>query len=216
MTGLLARAASVFVEPAAAVPTAADAAARRPPARALVFGRPADAVPVAAALAGELRARERAAAALLVTWPGEPPRPALGARAAQRLAARLDARGLEAVARGRLAWLALAGPAAGAAAAAVRAEAATDAPAVVAVTGPRCAATDALLDERDLVVVAVARDTDPALAELAVAGLSGSSAPVVASPPLDGAAIRLLALAGRGRLGQAPTAPLAEALGWLR
>jgi hypothetical protein len=215
MTGLLARAASAFLEPAPAAVVPATAALPQA-ARALVLGRPADALPLAAALAGELRARERAAAALLVSWPCEPPRPALAARPAQRLAARLDSRGLEAVARGRLAWLALSGPSVGAAAATVRAEAATDGPSVVAVTGPRCDALDALLDESDLVVVVLPRDADPALAELALAGLAACRAPVIACPPLSGAPTRLLALAGRGRLRHAPSAPVAEALASLR
>jgi hypothetical protein len=215
MTGLLARAASAFVEPAPAL-VAPAAAALPQAARALVLGRPADAIPVAAALAGELRARERAAAAVLVTWPGKPLRPALAARPAQRLAARLDARGLEAVARGRLAWLALSGPSVGAAAAAVRAEAATEVPTVVAVTGPRCGALDALLDERDLIVVVLPRDADPALAELAFAGLAACRALVIACQPLEGASTRLLALAGRGRLRHAPPSAVAEALASLR
>jgi hypothetical protein len=211
MTSLLARAAAAFVEPApAAVVPAAGALPRA--ARALVLGRPADALPLAAGLAGELRARERAAAALLVCWPCEPPHPVLAARPAQRLAARLDSRGLEAVARGRLAWLALSGPSGGAAAATVRAEAATDGPTVVAVTGPRCDALDALLDECDLVMVALRPDADPALAELALAGLAATRAPVIVWPPLSGASTRLLALAGRGRLRHAPSAPVAEAL----
>lgn len=213
MTGLLARAAAAFVEPAPAA-VAPVAAALPRGARAVVLGRPADALALAAALAGEMRARERAAAALLVTWPGEPPRPAPAYRAAHRLATRLGSRGLEAVARGRLAWLALPGPSVAAAAACVRAEAATDGPTVVTVTGPRCDALDALLDECDLVLVALPPDADPALAELALAGLANCLAPVVACPPLSGASARLLALAGRGRMRDAP-APLADAFAGL-
>lgn len=215
MTGLLARAAAAFVEPAtgAVAPVATNRPRR---ARALVLGRPADALALAAALAGELRARERAAAALLVTWPCEPPRPAPASRAAHRLVARLDSRGLEAVARGRLAWLALAGSSVAAAAACVRAEAATEGPTVVAVTGPRCGALDALLDESDLVVIVLPRDADPALAELALAGLAACGAPVIAWPPLSGASARLLALAGRGRMRDAPHAPAAEVAESLR
>jgi hypothetical protein len=215
VTGLLARAASAFVEPAPAV-VAPVTAAPSLAARALVFGRAADTLPLAAALAGELRVREHAAAALLVTWPGEPPRPALATRSAQRLAARLDSRGMEPVARGRLAWLALSGPTVAAAAAVVRAEAAVDVPTVVAVTGPRCGALDALLEERDLVVVVLPRDADPALEELALAGFAACRAPVILFPPLEGASLRLLALAGRGRLRQAPTAEAVAALASLR
>ena len=215
MTGLLARAASAFVEPAPALvaPAAAALPAGRPRARARPSGRRDSGRRRPGRRAAGARAR---AAAVLVTWPGEPPRPALAARPAQRLAARLDARGLEAVARGRLAWLALSGPSVGAAAAAVRAEAATEVPAVVAVTGPRCGALDALLDERDLIVVVLPRDADPALAELALAGLAARRATVVVCPPLESAPLRLLALAGRGRLRHAPTSAVAEALASLR
>lgn len=203
MTGLLARAASAFVEPAPVI-AVSTAAALPQMSSALVFGRPADALSLAAALAGELRSREHAAAALLVVWPGELPRPAPATRAALRLAVRLDARGLAAVARGRLAWLALSGPSVGAAAAVVRAEAAAGVPSVVAVTGPRCDALDALLEERDLVVVVLPRDADPALEDLALADLAACRAPVMICPPLEGSYLPLLALAGRGRLRQAP------------
>src|SRR4051812_12663212 len=104
MSGLLERAAEAL----RAAPADASGALPRFAPRALVLGRPDDAVPVAAALAGGLRDQDRAAGALLVVWPSEAsPRPALGTPAASRLAARLQARGLGAVARGRLAWLAL-------------------------------------------------------------------------------------------------------------
>jgi hypothetical protein len=74
----------------------------------------------------------------------------------------------------------------------------------VAVTGPRCNALDALLDECDLVVIVPPRDADPALAELALAGLAACRAPVIACPPLSVASARLLALAGRGRMRHVP------------
>ncbi len=48
------------------------------------------------------------------------------------------------------------------------------APTVLALAGPRAAAFDVLLDDQDLVVVAVAAGSDPALAQLAVAGLQRS------------------------------------------
>lgn len=215
MTGLLARAAATFVEPAGAGAVPVVTALPRS-ARTLVLGRPAEALPFAAALAGELRVRERAGAALLVGWPCEPPRPAPAARPARQLAVRLESRGLEAVARGRVAWLALSGPSVGAAAAALRAEAVTAGPTVMAVAGPRCEALDALLDESDLVVVVLPLDADPALAELAIASLAACRAPVIACPPLSGTTARLLALAGRGRLRHAAPAPLVEALARLR
>jgi hypothetical protein len=208
VTGLLARAAAAFVEPAPAL-AAPAASVPREGGRALVLGRPADAISLAAALAGELRARERAGTALLVTWPGEPQRPAPATRPARRLAAHLDARGVGAIPRGRLAWLALSDTSVGAAAAVLRAEAAVDVPSVAAITGPRCDALDALLEERDLVVVVLPRDADPALAELALAGLAACRAPVVVCAPLEGATYRLLALAGLGRWREAPVAAAA-------
>jgi hypothetical protein len=166
--------------------------------RALVFGRPAEAVPVAAALAGGLREQDRAAGALLVTWPAAaPPRAALGTPAASRLAARLQARGLGAVARGRLAWLALRSDELPLAA---RAAAAVDVPTVIAVTGPRTRATDALLAEQDLVVLVVGAEAEPGLEALALAGLGGCIAPVVVHRPLDSPGARPAAMAGWGRL----------------
>ena len=172
MSGLLERAASAFVAPAAEPePEPVPNAVASPPSfapRALVLGPARDAVPVAAALAGGLRERERAAGAVLVTWPApEAPRPALGTPAASRLAANLKSRGLGAVARGRLAWLALGPEELGLAR---RALAAVDVPAVVGGHRPRTAASDALLAEQDQVVLVAAPESDPRLVELARAG----------------------------------------------
>ena len=180
MSGLLERAASAFVTPSPA-PEPAVAPPRFAP-RALVLGSARDAVPVAAALAGGLRERERAAGAVLVTWPSpDPPRPALGTPAASRLVANLQSRGLAAVARGRLAWLALGDDELDLAR---RALAAVDVPAVVAITGPRTAATDELLAEQDHVVLVAPPDADPQLAELARQGLAEQGIPVVVRGPL--------------------------------
>ena len=94
---------------------------------AIVLAADVAAVPVGAACAGELRARARAGAALLCVWhptveqtddlelpwdgadDDRPPSTPAGATtpAARRLAGRLEAHGLEATARGRLAWLRL-------------------------------------------------------------------------------------------------------------
>src|SRR4051812_9446561 len=164
MSGLLERAAEAL----RAAPADASGALPRFAPRALVLGRPEDAVPVAAALAGGLRERDRAAGALLVVWPATaPPRAALGTPAASRLAARLQARGLGAVARGRLAWLALAHDEL---ALAERATGAVDIPSVLAVTGPRTQAADTLLPEQDLVVLVIAAHDEPELTALALAG----------------------------------------------
>ncbi len=192
MTGLLERAASAFGPPA----VAPDLPRFAP--RAVVLGRPHDAVPVAAALAGGLREQHRSAGALLAVWPSAaPPRAALGTPAATRLAARLQARGLMAVARGRLAWLAL-GP--DDLALAPRAVAAVEVPAVIAITGPRTMATDDLLEDVDLIVLVVAADAEPGLEALTLAGLQHRSAPVVVQRPLDSPGARPAAMAGWGRV----------------
>jgi hypothetical protein len=190
MSALLERAASALSSPAAHPSRFAP--------RALVLGRPDDAVPVAAALAGGLREQQRAAGALLAAWPcAETPRAALGTPAASRLTARLQARGLPAVARGRLTWLALGADQLPLAA---RAVAAVDVPAVIAVTGPRTEASDDLLAEQDLVVLVVGTDAEPGLESLALAGLEHCAAPVVVRRPLDSPGARPAALAGWGRL----------------
>jgi hypothetical protein len=193
VSGLLERAASAFVAPAPPVASPPPRAA----ARALVLGSERDAVPVAAALAGGLLERERAAAAaLLVTWPEcEAPRAALGTPAATRLAARMGLRGLDAVARGRLAWLAT-----DELGLVLRALAAADGPAVVAITGPRSAASDELLAEQDHVVLVVDAEAEPQLAALATADLEARGISVTTRGPLAAPGARVAALAGWGRL----------------
>ena len=192
MSALLERATSAF-----SPPVVADGPPCFAP-RALVLGRPDDAVPVAAALAGGLREQHRTAGALLAVWPSPaPPRAALGTPAGSRLAARLQARGLVAVARGRLAWLALAHDDL---ALAARAVAAVDVPAVIAVTGPRTTATDELVSDQDLIVLVVPADAAPGLEALALAGLQHSAARVLVHRPLDSPGARPAAMAGWGRL----------------
>ena len=194
MSGLLERAASAFITPAPEVAVVPPRFATR----ALVLGAPRDAVPVAAALAGGLRERERAAGALMVAWPvAESPRAALGTPAASRLVAGLQARGLHAVARGRLAWLALGEedlPLAR------RALAAVDVPAVLAITGPRLAATDELLAEQDQILLVLPEEADPRLVDLARAGLEHHPASLIVRGPLTAPGARAAALAGWGRL----------------
>jgi hypothetical protein len=195
MSGLAERAAA-FVAPSPA-PEPAVAPPRFAP-RALVLGTPRDAVPVAAALAGGLREQDRAAGAVLITWPApEAPRAALGTPGASRLVANLRSRSLPAVARGRLAWVALDtdGPAL-----ARRALAVVAVPAVVAVTGPRTAAADELFAEQDQIVLVVPADADPRLVELARDGLAEWNVPVTVRGPLLNPGARTTALAGWGRL----------------
>jgi hypothetical protein len=175
MTGLLARAASFVVEPTAAAETRTMAPTG---ARALVLGTPADAPPFAAALAGALRARERAPAAVVCVWsaadrptPAAPstlgpsgaapprgpsaPGPATSfwsAGGARRLAARLAARDLAVRAAGRLVWLSLPEDTGEAAAILGRLLGWLDAPIVTVLAGPRSAEHDALVADHDLVV----------------------------------------------------------------
>lgn len=240
------RAAAAGAAPAAAARAAANAPAPRtarrqrkrydpdahpPPAplRAAVLGTDPGALAAGAALAGELRARSRASAALLITWPPvaraqddaltaaqfsllashPPPPPREGASApgaipatlpARRLAARLQARGLPAVARGRLAWLAL-GPDPGPAfAAAERALGALAEPAVLALAAPRPREATALLAEQHLIAVAAPPGASGDLLALAKASLAATGVPVVAVRPPTRGPGRLLALAGLARL----------------
>jgi hypothetical protein len=196
VSGVVERAASAFVTPPPE-PAPVAALPRFAP-RALVLGASRDAVPVAAALAGGLREQERAAGAVLVSWPApEPPRPALGTPGASRLVANLRSRSLPAVARGRLAWLAL-GP--DDLRLAQRALGAVDVPAVVAVTGPRTAAVDELLAGQDQIVLVVPADADSRLVELARDGLAECNVPVTVRGPLLNPGARTTALAGWGRL----------------
>jgi hypothetical protein len=135
---------------------------------------------------------------VLITWPtADPPRPALGTPAAARLVAGLQARGLEAAARGRLAWLGLEHAELGLVR---RALAAVDVPAVLAITGPRSAATDELLTEQDRIVIVVPTDEDPRLTELARTGLAEYDVPLMIRGPLTAPGARTTALAGWGRL----------------
>src|SRR5688500_1196784 len=142
------------------------------PLRAAVLGSAAEAVPVGALLANALRAAAGASVAAVAVWaPGSrhPLRRGPATLAAARLAARLSARGLPAVRRGRLAWMVLDDHPVAAAVAARRAGAALEVPLVVVLAGPRCEVVEGLLAEQDLVVVAAA-EPDGALARIAVAG----------------------------------------------
>jgi hypothetical protein len=116
----------------------------------------------------------------------------IGGGAARRLGTRLEAHGLEALVRGRLAWVRL-DPADPNLAAAVRRVVLVAAPAVLAVTAPRTPAIDAALAEQDLLVI-VAVDPEGALAQLAATGLEGAS--VVTQRPLGRGLSRSLASAG--------------------
>jgi hypothetical protein len=205
VTGLLSRAASLVVEPSTLVeprPVAAVGAAR-----ALVLGSPADALPLAAALAGSLRAREKAPAAVLCLWApsarGQWPT-AWTSPGAGRLAARLAARELEARAAGRLVWVSLPPEPAEAARVLGPLLGWLDAPVVTALAGPRAAELDALVAQHDLVVAvrpaaggAVSASGAEALAALALEGVGEAA---VACDPLAAGPARWRARAGLGRL----------------
>jgi hypothetical protein len=216
VSDLLDRAASYFVAPAGA-PAEDTAAPPRFAPRAVVLGKPGCAAPVAAALANELRIRVRARCALACVWApaGWTARSGPAGHAARRLAEKLEARGLSAVPRGRLAWLPLPSEPVQAGAAAARAAAAVDVPVVVALAGPRSRELDGLLDEQDLLVVVPPDRAGGPIADLALAGLADRRAPAVICPPLPHGVTRVLALAGLGRLRGAGD-PMRAALRVLR
>ena len=187
MTGALDRVAAFLVEPAAPAAGAALPAA----CRAAVLGRPRDVAPLAAAVALTLRAAGGHRAAFVAVWGAAAPAAAPAGRAAKRLAA---AAGDGAVARGRLAWLALPTEPARTVDALVEAAAVVDAPLVTALGGARPPALEALVAGHDLVVVAAAPDTR--LADAAIARLRERGMPAVACRPLARGAVRALATAG--------------------
>ncbi len=198
----------------AAAPATDPGAAAAAPAGAAVLGAPAAVVPVAAACAGELRAREQAAAAVICTWRPlaaplpEPDAPVQQSPAgattpgARRLAARLVARDLAATACGRLAWLALDPEPELAAGQFRRCRAAAGVPLVLAVAGARPAAFEPLLEDLDLTLAVLAADIDPALRALALARLPGRARLIVA--PLPPGPPRWAAMAGLARLRSLP------------
>jgi hypothetical protein len=200
VTDLLARVRGVFVEPVPGTTPGRLAASRRaavPPAAGLLCS-PADALALGSALA--LSLQRGAPAGLVAVWRPEPEPAAPMVRApanrhARRLTASLAARGIEATASGRLARAVLPRQPADAAHAADRALAAAQAPAVLVVAGPRCAALDEVLASLDLLLVA-APSHDESLAALAAAGLARLGPPTELAPPLSSPLLRTLAAAG--------------------
>jgi hypothetical protein len=177
--------------PIAAPPVAPSAAITS----AAVLGRAGEVEPVAAALALALRLATRAKAAAVAvvgSMPAEAVEAASAGAAARRLGARLEAHGFEVRTRGRLAWVCL-DPDDPQLVSAVRRVTLVAAPAVLAITAPRCAAIDEALTGQDLLVI-VAADPDGPLARLAAAGLE--SVPLVTVRPLGRGPSRSLARAG--------------------
>jgi hypothetical protein len=201
--GVLARAAGLFVAPAA--DEVGEAVALPPAVRAVVLGSRGDVLPLAAALALSSRAANRAPVAVVASWAGtsgEEVRASAATRGAARLATRLAAHGHEAIARGRLVRLVLPPDAAGAATAVRRASSIVDGPLVTALGGARPAELEELVAEHDLAVVAA--DPGSPLARAALARLAERGILATAHPPICGAVARALSLAGlaAGRLDQ--------------
>ena len=200
-------------EPRADEATGGGRANRRPrrvraPASAPVapaIGVLAPACDLPAAAAGVGLALGRWAPAVLVCLPAPafaPPLRAPARAAAARLVASMRARGLEASARGRLAFVHL--PDAGRTDPVTRALAAADGlPTVVAVAG-RDDEVDPLLAARDAILVVLPSSAEPALAPLALAG-AGALAPAAAVTLTLDPVQRSLALAA----ARAPRALLA-------
>jgi hypothetical protein len=189
MTGRLERALELFIAPATAAPPA-EAVAAPPAARAAVLGAAGEVVPLAAAVALAL-----GPPALVALWNADrAPSAGLATRAAARLAARLLARDLPAVARGRLAWVALPTEAGAAAAAVRRASAAVDGPLVTALAGARPPALEDLVAEHDLAIFAA--DPSGVLARAAVARLAARGIDARACRPIRRGLPRTIALAG--------------------
>ncbi|MDA0184693.1 hypothetical protein OJ997_30605 [Solirubrobacter phytolaccae] len=157
---------------------------------AAVVGRAGEAEPVAAALALALRRETRSKAATVAVIGPPLPEGSGGGGAGRRLAARLQAEGLDPRVRGRLAWVRL-DPADPELAALAWQVALVAAPVVFAVTAPRTAAIDVALADQDLVVLVTANPEGP-LAIAATAGLSR----VATTPPLRRGLPRELARAG--------------------
>lgn len=167
---------------------------------AAVLGRGTDALALAAALAGELRVRDRARAALLLVWnpPCTPPAPLPAWPGARDLAAAL-ADGHPVAPRGRLVSLQLPPDPATAAAAATALAGRAGVPTVLVLSGPRSSDFDDLLASRDLLVVVEPAGSASALGSLAAAELRRLNRRVLVASPLAGRGRRLLASAGLGR-----------------
>lgn len=157
---------------------------------AAVLGRAREAEPVAAALALALRRETRSKAATVAVIGPPLPEGSGGSGAGRRLAARLEAEGLQPRVRGRLAWVRL-DPADPELPALAWRLALVAAPVVFAVTAPRTAAIDATLADQDLVVL-VTTDPESPLALAATAGLPR----VATAAPLGRGLARELSRAG--------------------
>jgi hypothetical protein len=160
----------------------AVAAVAEPVAVAVLCGAE-DARAVGVAAAAVLARRARASCGVVCIWTAPVPhrhpdaRPPAG-RGARRLAAALEGRGLDALACGRAAVVALPADPEDAVRAVARATAAAGpAPAVLVLGGPRAAAFDAVLAGHDRLVVVTRPGADAAVGALALAGLPAAGVP---------------------------------------
>jgi hypothetical protein len=152
-------------------------------ASAAVIGRRGEAEAVAAGIALALRGDAPAAAVIVVAEQAAPTADG-GTPAARRLAARLDAHGFAAAARGRLVWAYVEPDAA------LRAALVAGEPAVLAITVPLDPALELAIADQDLAIV-VTRDEHGPLAQIATASLAGHN--VTVTGPLPRGLPRLMA-----------------------
>ncbi|WP_445151674.1 hypothetical protein [Baekduia sp. Peel2402] len=160
----------LFLAPADGAP-ARRVAERVVPATVGVLGPPREGAIAAASVALATMGARRARCAVICRWDGREaaPRPGLASISARRLADRLERRGVQAAARGRLVTVGLAAEPAEARAAVERLLVAVEeTPLVVLVAGPRPPALDPLLATLDRLVVVTALDAPPGLGDLAL------------------------------------------------
>jgi hypothetical protein len=169
-----------FIAPVADSPAPSAAASI---ASAAVIGRRGEAEAVAAGMALALRGDAPAAAVIVVAEQAAPTADG-GTPAARRLAARLDAHGFAAAARGRLVWAYVEPDAA------LRAALVAGEPAVLAITVPLDPALELAIADQDLAIV-VTRDEHGPLAQIATASLAGHN--VTVTGPLPRGLPRLMA-----------------------
>lgn len=167
---------------------------------AAVLGAGAEAVALGAALAGELRFRNRALAALLLVFDPvrQPPTPLPAWPGARTVCASLGESDAGAP-RGRLVGVQLPSEPLAAVAAADRLARDVRVPTVLVLGGARASAFDDLLSRRDVLVVVESDGVAGSLAELATAELSRLNPHVVVQRPIAGTFWRLLARSGLGR-----------------
>jgi hypothetical protein len=219
VTDLLARVASLFLEPGDAVPTARSrrAVAVAPAPSVGVLTAQGEGLAVASAIALTLARATRSRPALVCAWPpGALGRVALvwpPAPAARKLRRSLQARGIECTAAGQVVRVVLPEPAGDAVATAERAIGAASCPAVLVVAGPRPEELDELLLRQDAIVVAAPESGGPVV-DLAIASLAERHPAVAACSLPLGPVGRVLAGAGAAApLGSGrPLAPMLEAV----